>query len=146
MAPLVSFVVPCYKLAHLLPQCIESILGQTYRDFEILIMDNCSPDNTPEVAASFNDPRVKHIRNETNIGHVRNFNKGITMARGKYVWLVSADDWLRSPDVLRRYVDVMERNPGVGYVFCRAIEVQGSKQVKVLQWTNCGPQDRIWDG
>ncbi len=91
MTPIVSFVVPCYKLAHLLPECVNSILAQTYEDFEILIMDNCSPDNTPEVAASFNDPRVQHIRNETNLGHVRNFNKGITRARGKYVWLVSTD-------------------------------------------------------
>jgi len=109
-------------------------------------MDNCSPDNTPEVAASFNDPRVKHIRNEVNLGHVRNFNKGITMSRGKYVWLVSPDDWLRSPNVLARYVDLMERNPGVGYVFCRAVEVQGSKEVGVARWTNCGRKDRIWDG
>lgn len=146
MNPLVSFVVPCYKLAHLLPGCVNSILKQTYENFEILIMDNCSPDNTPEVAASFNDPRVKHIRNETNLGHVRNFNKGITMALGKYVWLVSPDDWLRSPDVLERYVGLMEQNPGVGYVFCRAIEVQGSKETGIAPWTNSGKEDRIWDG
>ena len=149
MEPLVSFVVPCYNYAHLLPQCIHSILGQTYKEFEILIMDNCSPDNTPEVAASFNDPRVKHIRNEVNLGHVRNFNKGITMAQGKYVWLISPDDWLRSPDVLQRYVELMEKNPGVGYVFCRSLEVRGSQQPKeigIAQWTSCGPEDRIWEG
>ena len=80
MNPLVSFVVPCYKLAHLMPQCVNSILRQSYENYEILIMDNCSPDNTPEVAASFGDPRVKLVRNETNLGHVRNFNKGITLA------------------------------------------------------------------
>ena len=84
MDPIVSFVVPCYRLAHLLPECISSILAQTYQDFEILIMDNCSPDNTPEVARSFDDPRVKHIRNEVNLGHLRNFNKGIATSRGKY--------------------------------------------------------------
>jgi len=146
MDPLVSFVVPCYKLAHLLSECVNSILAQTYQDFEILIMDNCSPDDTPEIAASFKDPRVKHIRNEVNLGHVRNFNKGITMSRGKYVWLVSADDWLRSPDILGRYVDVMERNPGVGYVFCRAVEVQGSREVGVARGTDCGKENRIWNG
>jgi glycosyltransferase involved in cell wall biosynthesis len=146
MNPLVSFVVPCYKLAHLLPQCVHSILEQTYQNYEILIMDNCSPDNTPEIAASFGDPRVKHIRNETNLGHVRNFNKGITLARGKYVWLVSPDDWLRNAEVLGRYVDLMERNPEVGYVFCRCIEVQGSTEVGVAGWTNCGQDDQIWEG
>lgn len=146
MDPFVSFVVPCYNLAHLLTECIDSILAQKYRNFELLIMDNCSPDNTPHVAASFKDPRVKHIRNRINIGHVRNFNKGITMARGKYVWLVSADDRLRSPGALGRYVDLMERNPGVGYVFSRAIEVQGSKEVGLAEWTNCGEKVRVWNG
>lgn len=146
MNPLVSFVVPCYKLAHLLPQCVQSIIGQSYQNFEILILDNCSPDDTPEVSASFNDPRVKHIRNETNIGHVRNFNKGITLASGKYVWLLSPDDWLRSSNVLKRYVDVMEQNPGVGYVFCRAMEVRGSKEIGLAGWTDCGEKDRIWNG
>jgi hypothetical protein len=146
MNPLVSFVVPCYKFAHLLPQCVNSILKQTYGNFEVLIMDNCSPDNTPEVAASFNDPRVKHIRNETNIGHVRNFNLGITMARGKYVLLISPDDWLQSPEILKRYVELMERNPDVGFVFCRSLEVQGSKEVGIASWTDCGEQDQIWEG
>jgi glycosyltransferase involved in cell wall biosynthesis len=144
--PLVTFVVPCYKLAHLLPECVNSILAQTHRDFEVLIMDNCSPDNTPEVARSFDDPRVKYIRNETNIGHVRNYNKGISVARGKYVWWISADDFLRSPEVLRRFVDLMERNPQVGYVFCRAYEVQGSREVGVAEWTDCGARDKIWKG
>lgn len=66
--PTVSFIVPCYKLAHLLPDCVNSILSQTYRDFEVLIMDDCSPDNTPQVAQSFPDPRVTHIRNDPNLG------------------------------------------------------------------------------
>jgi len=48
MEPLVSFVVPCYKLAHLLAECVNSILAQTYGNFEILIMDNCSPDDTSD--------------------------------------------------------------------------------------------------
>ena len=146
MNPLVSFVVPCYKLAHLLPQCVSSILRQSYQNYEILIMDNYSPDNTPEVAASFGDPRVKHIRNETNLGHVRNFNKGITLANGKYVWLISPDDWLRGDDALAKYVDLMEKNPAVGYTFCRAIEVLGSKETGIASWTNLGDQDRVWDG
>jgi glycosyltransferase involved in cell wall biosynthesis len=57
-------------------------------------MDDCSPDNTPEVARSLQDPRVKHIRNNPNLGHLRNYNKGISLSRVKYVWLISADDYL----------------------------------------------------
>jgi hypothetical protein len=144
MDPLVSFVVPCYKLAHLLPQCVNSILRQDYENFEILIMDNCSPDNTPEIAQSFKDPRVKHIRNESNLGHIRNFNKGIGLSRGKYVWMVPVDDALRSPRILGRYIDLMERNSGVGLVFCRATEVHEGKETGICQWANCGDQDQIW--
>jgi glycosyltransferase involved in cell wall biosynthesis len=145
MDPLVTIVIPCYKLAHLLQQCVNSILRQDYKNFEILIMDNCSPDNTPEVAQSFNDPRVKHIRNETNIGHIRNFNKGISLARGKYVWMVLVDDMLRSPHVLGRYVDLMERNPNVGFVFCRAIEFEEEGEEQgICQWADCGDEDQIW--
>src|SRR5262245_48755944 len=107
MSDKVSFVVPCYKLAHLLPECIHSILSQTYEDFEVLIMDDCSPDKTPEIAQSFHDPRVKHVRHEKNLGHHRNYNKGIELAHGKYVWLISADDCLRRPYTLERYVQVM---------------------------------------
>jgi glycosyltransferase involved in cell wall biosynthesis len=145
MDPLVSFVAPCYNLAHLLPECVNSILAQEYPNFELLIMDNCSPDNTPEVARSFHDPRVKHIRNQTNLGHLRNFNKGITMSRGKYVWLISADDWLRSPHVLGRFVNVMERNSDVAYTFCRTVELQGGRELGVARF-DYGNKDRIWGG
>ena len=77
MKPKVSFVIPCYKLGHLLTECVESILAQSFTDFEVLIMDDCSPDDTPQVAQSFKDPRVIHVRNEQNLGHLRNYNKAL---------------------------------------------------------------------
>jgi glycosyltransferase involved in cell wall biosynthesis len=121
----VSFVVPCYRLAHLLAECVDSILAQSYRDFEVLIMDDCSPDATPEVAASFDDARVRHVRNETNLRHLANYNKGIQLARGEYVWLISADDRLRSTEVLARFVAVLDQHPEVGFVFCPAVTFDG---------------------
>lgn len=81
--PTASFVIPCYNLGHLLAECVDSILSQTYQDFEILIMDDCSPDNAAEVAATFADPRVRYFRNECNLGHLRNYNKGIALAAGR---------------------------------------------------------------
>jgi glycosyltransferase involved in cell wall biosynthesis len=144
--PKVTFIVPCYKLAHLLPECINSILSQTYDDFEVLIMDDASPDNTPEVAASFNDPRVKHIRNNPNLGHLKNYNHGIGLSRGEYVWLISADDRLRSPQVLERYVKLMDRHPQMGYVFCRGVGLENGKETGILKWGDCGEGDRVWSG
>ena len=144
--PTVSFVVPCYKLAHLLPECVNSILSQTYGDFEVLIMDDCSPDNTAEVARSFQDPRVKHIRNDPNLGALPNYNKGISLSRGKYVWLISADDYLRRPYVLQRYVDLMDANPRVGYTFCPCVGVRNRKETEKIDWSAYGSRDRIVDG
>jgi glycosyltransferase involved in cell wall biosynthesis len=126
---------------------VNSILAQTYGDFEIIIMDDCSPDNTAQVAAEFKDPRVIYIRNEPNLGNIRNFNKGIEMARGRYIWLISADDCLRSPNVLQRYVEFLEKNPRAGYVFCAAMTLRDGKESGVEEWTSWpGDQDRILSG
>lgn len=143
--PTVSFIVPCYKLAHLLPECVDSILEQTYRDFEIIILDDCSPDDTPAVAARFSDPRVRYVRNPQNLGHLRNYNKGIELSRGEYVWLISADDRLRRPYVLERYLTLAERHPEIGFVFCSGIGLRGGQEeAEVIQ--NPYGADAVLDG
>jgi glycosyltransferase involved in cell wall biosynthesis len=146
MEPKVTFVVPCYKLAHLLPECVNSILKQTYKDLEVLIMDDCSPDTTPEVAQSFNDPRVRHIRNEPNLGHLSNYNKGIGLAAGKYVWLISADDRISKPYALERYVQIMERHPRLGYVFSAGRFLENGRETRLIEDSWWGNRDRIFSG
>ena len=142
----VTFVVPCYKLAHLLPQCIESILGQTHQDLEVLIMDDASPDNTPEVAASFKDPRVRHIRNDPNLRHLRNYNKGIGLATGEYIWLISADDRLRRPYVVEKYVAAMQANPRVGYAICPGVSLVNDQERNLIDYSDLGGGDRVIPG
>ena len=144
--PMVSFVVPCYKLAHLLSECVNSILSQTYGDFEILVMDDCSPDETEKVARSFSDSRVRYVRNETNLGNLRNYNKGIELAKGKYIWLISADDRLRRPYVLDRYVSFLEVHPKVGYVFCPAIRLERGQEGEIIGYSYRGPEDQVYEG
>lgn len=144
--PTVSFVVPCYKLAHLLGQCIDSILAQSFEDFEILVMDDCSPDNTMEVANSFKDGRVRYIRNEPNLGHMRNYNKGISLACGRYIWLISADDYLRSSEVLGKYVDLMDRNDRIGYCFCSGVGVADGKETEILPYSRYAEKDMTIKG
>ncbi|MBS0394289.1 MAG: glycosyltransferase [Proteobacteria bacterium] len=144
--PKVSFIVPCYKLAHLLPQCVESILSQTHRNLEVLIMDDCSPDDTPAVAASFKDERVRHVRNEPNLGHLRNYNKGIALARGDYIWLISADDLLRRPYVLERYVDVMEADRRIGFAFCTGMGLRDGVETDIVGWADLKRPDAVLKG
>jgi len=138
--------VPCYKLAHLLPECIRSIVNQTYPDFEILIMDDCSPDDTAGVVHSLKDPRIAYIRNEQNLGHLANYNKGIALSHGKYVWLISADDRIRRPYVLERYVRLMEAHPHVGYVCCPGIGLHGAEETGLVDSGYFGERDRIFRG
>ena len=129
--PTVSFVVPCYKLGHFLAECVGSVISQTYADWELLILDDCSPDHTAEVAKSFQDSRVQHVRNERNLGLVNNFNKGIGLSRGKYVWIISADDYLRRPYTLERYVEFMEKHPTVGYTYSPAAKVENRREIEI---------------
>jgi hypothetical protein len=132
MQPKVSFIVPCYNLAHLLSDCVDSILMQSYRNFEVLIMDDCSPDHTPAVAKSFSDQRVRYIRNEKNLGNIGNYNRGISLSLGDYIWLISADDYLLRNYVLHRYVQVLESHPQVGYVFCPVVALEGGQGTGIM--------------
>jgi hypothetical protein len=143
--PTVSFVVPCYRLAEFLAECVQSMLMQTYEDFEVIIMDDCSPDQTGSVARALEvDPRVRYIRNESNLGHLRNYNKGISLARGRYIWLISADDRLRSRDVLRKYLQVMESTPTIGFAFCPVVSIRDGKESEIVSWAYHGDQDTIF--
>jgi glycosyltransferase involved in cell wall biosynthesis len=144
--PVVTFIVPCYKLAHFLPECLTSILNQTYTDFEILVMDDCSPDNTGDVVRSFNDTRIRYIRNEPNLGHLRNYNKGLELSNGQYIWLISADDLLRAPDALERYVKVLEQNPRIGYICSAGMDLTEDGEMGVLKTYCQADCDTIFNG
>lgn len=120
--PVVTFIVPCYKLAHMLKECVDSILAQSYPNLEILILDDCSPDDTPAVAASYTDPRVRHIRHASNVGNIRNYNIGIQNASGKYLWRIDADDRLRSRTLVERYVNQLESDPNIVFAFCAGLD------------------------
>ena len=146
-SPKVSFIVPCYKLASFLPACLGSILQQTCKDFEILVMDDCSPDNTAEVMKSYDDARIRYIRNDPNLGHLRNYNKGIGLCRGAYIWLISADDYLRSPYILERYTALLDSRSKVGYVFCPGFGVRDGRETEVFgQLCRRMDRDRVLSG
>jgi glycosyltransferase involved in cell wall biosynthesis len=109
-------------------------------------MDDCSPDNTAEVVNAIQDYRLRHIRNNQNVGHLRNYNRGIELSRGEYVWLISADDRLRVSYVLERYVRLMDAHPSVGYVFCPGIGLQDGVETTRLDCGYYGQRDKIFNG
>ena len=117
--PLVSVVTPFYNTAAYLAECIESVLAQTYCDFEYLLVNNKSTDGSREIAAPYaaKDPRLRLIDNEAFVGQVENYNGALARIcpESKYVKIVQADDAL-FPECLARMVELAEREPGVGIV------------------------------
>lgn len=84
--------------------------------------------------------------NVCNLGHLQNYNKGIATARGKYVWLISADDTLRRPYALERYVQLLDKHPNVGYVFSPAVRLRDGQEWGTLGYSVCWHKDDIFDG
>ena len=113
--PKVSICIPTYNRAHILPYAVESVLNQTFTDFELLICDDASPDNTAEVVAQWNDPRIRYIRHPQNIKRSRNMRSGYDAAQGTYFIKFDDDDAL-TPVFLERTVAVMEAQPAVDFV------------------------------
>ncbi|RYF88859.1 MAG: glycosyltransferase family 2 protein, partial [Chitinophagaceae bacterium] len=116
--PKVSVLVPTYNYAHYLPETLRSALEQTFTDFELVVVDNCSTDNTAELMATYkDDPRVIYHRNDANIGIVGNFNRCLELARGEYIKFLCADDKF-APGMLETYVRIMDEMPGVSLITC----------------------------
>ena len=142
--PLVKVIVPCYNYAAFLPECVNSALSQEGVHVRVLIVDDCSPDETPAVAGRLAaaDARVEHRRHERNLGLVASANEGLQWAADSdYVAIVSADDML-APGSLRRATGVMEDNPGVGLAYGRAVQfISGRDPLEAGRaWTGA----RIW--
>ncbi len=93
--PEVSVIIPTYNRAHLLKRAIESVLRQSFDDFELIVVDDASPDNTPEVVESIDDGRIRYVRLKKNSGGPVARNTGIKKARGRFIALLDDDDeWL----------------------------------------------------
>lgn len=101
--PLVSIVLPTYKRAHVLPFAIRSVLAQTYANWELIVVDDNSPDDTAQVVASFDDPRIRYVKNAPNLKLPRALNRGFSLARGDYLTWTS-DDNLFGPQAIERMV------------------------------------------
>lgn len=92
--PLVSIVIPTYNREDFIREAIESALSQTYANTEVVVVDNCSTDKTWDTICGINSPKVKAYRNESNIGPVLNWKKGVELSNGEYVKLLFSDDMI----------------------------------------------------
>lgn len=117
--PVVSVCMPVYRSERFIAESISSALSQTFDDFELIVIDDASPDATYEIASSFRDPRLSVYRNDQNLGPEGNWNRAMSMARGQYIKLLPGDDILY-PGCLEYQVGILEdaRNQNVVLVYC----------------------------
>lgn len=125
--PRVTIGVPAYNAERFLAVALESLVNQTYRDIEILVVDNASTDSTGDIVREFaeRDDRIRYVRNEQNIGAGRNFIRCVDLARTELFRWQSADDY-SAPTFVERCVEVLDAHPDVIQAYPRAILVDES--------------------
>lgn len=132
--PQVSVVITTYNRAAVLPRAVESVLAQTYTNFELIVVDDHSTDSTPEFVASLADERVRSLRHDCNTGQSKALNTGIDAARGEYVAFLDDDDeWL--PQKLASQVAVLDAAPpqvALVYGWRRIMDEESSRTLRTI--------------
>jgi len=111
--PLVSVIMPVYNGGLYLNEAIQSILKQTYSDFEYIIINDGSTDNSEEIILYYHDPRIVYVKNEQNLGLIQTLNKGITLVKGKYIARMDCDD-ISLPTRFEKQINFLEENKDYG--------------------------------
>lgn len=126
--PTVSVVIPCYNYGHYLPFAVESVVSQEGVEVDVLVIDDCSTDDSLRVAEELaaRHPQVRVVRNEKNLGLIGTANRGLATATGTYFLLISADDAL-APGALARAAALMEANPDVGLTYGSVVYSTGTE-------------------
>ena len=126
--PLVSVIMPAYNSSETLADSIQSVLGQTFTDWELLVIDDCSPEPLKPIVDHSQDARIRYIRLEKNSGVAQARNRGIQAARGRYIAFLDSDDlWL--PEKLEKQLQFMQEN---GYAFTYTWYRQFSKDANQI--------------
>lgn len=153
MNPLVSIILPAYNCEKYIGKTIKSLLNQTYTQFELLIINDGSLDNSTNIINDFTDTRIVHIQNNGNQGLIFSLNKGLEIAKGKYIARIDADD-ICLPTRLEKQVEWLEKNKETAVVATQIhfineqdeetgnwpldLETTTAKQIKrVMLWQNC---------
>lgn len=147
--PKVSVILPAYNAEKYIKEAVDSILGQTFMNFELIVINDCSKDSTEQILLSYTDPRLVYVKNEQNLGVAGTLNKGLSLAKGTYIARMDADD-ISLPERFRKQVSYLDAHPDVA-VLGTAVEIFGEgmssqirqfsqmpEQMKVDLFFSCG--------
>lgn len=110
--PKISIQMCTYNRAYFIDKAINSVLSQTFQDWELLILDDKSTDNTEEIISKYlDDPRIRYIKNEENLGITKNRNKALTLSQGEYIAVLDSDDYWIDNTKLERQINFLNKHP-----------------------------------
>ena len=109
MNELVSIIMPSFNTGKFIKETIDSVINQTYRNWELIIIDDCSTDNTNEVVKKINDSRIIYLKNEVNSGAAVSRNKALREAKGRWIAFLDSDDLWKN-DKLEKQINFMKKN------------------------------------
>ena len=130
--PLVSVIMPAHNAERFLEEAIQSVISQTVTDWELLVIDDCSSDNTRQIAAEFSqkDPRIRLLANEQNMGVAKTRNRGLDLCSGQYVALLDSDDYWK-PQLLEKMISrAKETEADIVYCSYELVSKEGEKVCK----------------
>jgi glycosyltransferase involved in cell wall biosynthesis len=134
MIPDVSVCVPAYNAARWIVRAVDSALSQTYPSLEVVVVDDASTDGTLDRVKELDDPRIRLYSNSRNLGHSGNWNRSLSLARGRLIKFLCADDLLY-PDCVEAMVAVFEAHPSIGLVFSlRDVEAEVPGDPATVAW------------
>ena len=138
MSPVVSILMPVYKTSRSLREAIDSILSQTFTDFELIVLNDCSPDDAEEILDEYNDPRIVRYLGTKNVGLANVLNVGMQLSKGKYIARMDSDD-LSTPERLELQVNYLEQHPDIDLCSC-GMTLFGARDGK---WVRASDPDQV---
>lgn len=120
---LISICIPAYNHPHLLKRCLQSIIYQKYRNFEVIVTDDSRHDLLKIVVEEFNDDRIKYFKNLQPLGSPQNWNYCISKAIGSVIKILHHDDWFYDQDCLSGFIEIFEKNPDIHFVFSQCYNI-----------------------
>jgi Glycosyltransferases involved in cell wall biogenesis len=138
MTPRVSILMPVYNVAPYLREAMDSMLAQKFSDFELIVLDDCSPDNSAEILDSYSDSRIVRYRGEQNVGLANVLNVGMELAQGEFIARMDGDD-ISLPGRLERQVSFLDAHPEVDLCSC-GMQLFGAKN---QTWVREGDTENV---
>lgn len=131
----ISVVIPSYNHEKYIKKAIDSVLEQTYKDFELIIIDDCSSDKSKKIIEKYQDKKIKKLYNDKNLGAVETLNSLIEMAKGEYIALLNSDDYWEK-NKLEKQVDILDSNNSIAACFTWADFIDSNNKLIIQDQPN----------